>query len=280
VAAPSREDARDARPRERGQPADLTRGLRLPRGEARERVDGRKRSHTLNGKEVRLLATVGSFRVVPVQDLRPNHDASDTRHAGCRHLLEQGLLTTASITDATGSRHVAALTEEGRSLLESHRERAGREAEQAFYTGIIKPRELAHDAQMYRAFRAEADRIETDGGRVTRVVLDNEIKRDYQRFLNRDQPEGTADLDHDRRVFALSHDLSVVDGHLELLDLRIEYEDADGRHCHRDVEVVTEHYSRSQRAGKSRAGFVCYRAGGSARTGGTPFDPRHMERLR
>jgi hypothetical protein len=46
----------------------------------------------------------------------------------------------------------------------------------------------------------------------------------------------------------------VIDGHLELPDLRIEYEAEDGRLEHRDVELVTEHYSRGQVSGKARAG--------------------------
>ena len=45
----------------------------------------------------------------------------------------------------------------------------------------------------------------------------------------------------------------------------------DGRLEHRDLELVTEHYSRSQMAGKRQAGFHLYRAGGEGRrTGGTP----------
>ena len=50
------------------------------------------------------------------------------------------------------------------------------------------------------------------------------------------------------------------------------------------VELVTEHYSRSQLAGKAKAGFVTYRSGGrptggEARTGGTPYDPHYLEWL-
>ena len=41
-----------------------------------------------------------------------------------------------------------------------------------------------------------------------------------------------------------------------LPDLRIEYETPDGRLEHRDLELVTEHYSRGQLAGKTRAGFA------------------------
>ena len=59
-----------------------------------------------------------------------------------------------------------------------------------------------------------------------------------------------------------------------------------GASSHRDVELVTEHYSRGQLAGKAQAGFALYRAAGAglrgaaaARTGGTPLDPHHLERL-
>jgi hypothetical protein len=150
----------------------------------------------------------------------------------------------------------------------------------------VKPRELAHDSQIYRLYQAEADRIDAEGGRVLRVVLDYELKRDYQTFLNRPDRPADATVDDDMAVFASATGLPVVDGHLELPDLRLEYEAADGRVTYRDVELVTEHYSRSQLAGKSAAGFALYRAAGagrargeSTRRGGTPFDPHHLERL-
>ena len=52
-----------------------------------------------------------------------------------------------------------------------------------------------------------------------------------------------------------------------------------------NVELVTEHYSRGQLAGKAKAGFAMYRAaggrrGGSSRHGGTPLDPHNLEWLR
>src|SRR4029453_1522319 len=74
--------------------------------------------------------------------------------------------------------------------------------------------------------------------------------------------------------------LPVIDGHLALPDLRIEYETSAGRIEYRDVELETEHYSRGQLAGKARAGFVRYRAGSNGCSrGGTPFDLRHLERV-
>jgi len=189
------------------------------------------------------------------------------------------LITTETLADIAGSQRIVSLTSEGKAVLEAHRG-PGDGPEQAFYAGVVKPRELAHDALVFRAFKAEEARIDAQGGRVTRVVLDYELKREYQRFLNRDDRPDDATLESDRRAFAEAHDLHIVRGHLELPDLRIEHETEDGRLEHRDIEIVTEHYSRGQISGKMGAGFACYRLSGShTRTGGTPFDPRHLTRL-
>ena len=76
------------------------------------------------------------------------------------------------------------LTERGRELLESTSSRPTGRSAQAFYAGIVKPRELAHDAQLYRAYLRAAERLKEKGSMVKRVVLDYELKRDYQRFLH------------------------------------------------------------------------------------------------
>ena len=215
-------------------------------------------------------------------DFSDERVGQDARHGAWRHLSEQGLLTRETLTDRDGAHHVVALTREGKALLDAHATDALGGRRQEYYADIVKPRELRHDAQLYRVYLEEADRIERDGGRSTRVVLDYELKRDYQRFLNRDDAsDDPRDIRQDRAAFAEAHGLPVIDGHLELPDLRIEYETADGRLEYRDVELETEHYSRGQLAGKARAGFVRYRAGSSGRrrAGGTPFDPRHLERV-
>ena len=74
----------------------------------------------------------------------------------------------------------------------------------------MKPRELRHDAQLYRVYKEEAARIEREGGHVTRILLDYELKRDYQQFLNRPDRRHDADVDADRFAFAAAHDLHVI----------------------------------------------------------------------
>jgi hypothetical protein len=50
-------------------------------------------------------------------------------------------------------------------------------------------------------------------------------------------------------------------------DLRIEYQEADGRWDHDDIEVTTEHYRGAHGASVARSGFSCY-SGSSLRIGG------------
>lgn len=242
----------------------------------------RGHEYRLRASEARVLATVGAFRVVRAQDLQPMRSSRDVWNGDLRSLSEQGLVQTRTVTVNRQSVAVVVLTPTGKDILDAHqRPDAGRA--QMFHAGLVKPREIAHDSQVYRLYQAEADRIEADGGRVSRVVLDYELKRDYQTFLNRPDRPADADREDDLEAFAAASGLPIVDGHLELPDLRIEYETTDGRLEYRDVELVTEHYSRGQLAGKAKAGFSMYRAvgarGSNGRTGGTPFDPHHLERL-
>ena len=181
------------------------------------------------------------------------------------------------------------LTKAGRDLLEAHRLERGREPRQVFYAGLRKPRELAHDSQVYRAYtRAEA-RLREDGGRVRRVVLDYELKREYQRFLQernrgREDSDGRPDREaHEICAWAREHELPYFDDSVHFPDARIEYEDRDGRLRHEDIEVVTGHYRGAHAAATARSGFTCYRSGlgGSGGRGGRgrPLNPRLAETL-
>ena len=280
ASTPERADV--ARPSPEPRAVTMPDRVTLRPGSTREPVVHRGHTYQLRDSDVRMLATVGTFRVVraaEVQAMRSSHNAW-TGDLG--NLREQGLVDVKRVTINRESTAVVVLTRDGKSLLDAHRDRSAESRPQAFHAGLVKPRELAHDAQLFRLFQAEASRIEAEGGRIDRVVLDYELKRDYQTFLNR--PDRDDELD-DVATFADAHALPVIDGHLELPDLRIEYQTQDGELQHRDVELVTEHYSRSQLAGKSRAGFSLYRAAGvrvrsgAARAGGTPFDPHHLEFL-
>src|SRR5688572_3858740 len=110
-------------PRER-EPLDardvFTRDLELPRGPERERVWARDSDVRLRGSEVRTLATVGAFRVVPAGDLRDGqHRPLDPHRGDLRHLRDQGLVET--IPAIGDDRALVVLTERGRDVLERNR---------------------------------------------------------------------------------------------------------------------------------------------------------------
>jgi hypothetical protein len=259
--------------------------LGLPRGDRREPVSHGDKTYELRESEVRLLATVGTFRNVAAHDLDGTRGGRDVWHGDLQRLVEQGLVERTTATVNRQPTAIVTLTREGRDLLDAHQRADGERARQTYYAGVVKTRELGHDAQLYRLFQAEAGKIESAGGRVERVVIDHELKREYQRFLNRAEREEGSE-GQDLQTFADAWGLPVIDGHLELPDLRIEYETEDGRQAYRDAELLTEHYSRGQLAGKARSGFSLYRAagsrglrGGSSRGGGTPIDPHNLEWL-
>lgn len=271
-----------ARDREPADPRDaFMRDLELPRAHDRERVHDRDREYTLRESESRTLSIVGAFRVVSSRDLSDHHDRhADPRSGDLRHLREQGLVRTIPID---GSKDVAVvLTDRGKHLLESHRHDRDRADRQEFYADLRKPREMEHDAQIYGAYLREAERLEERGARIERVVLDYELKRDYQQWLHeRDRGYAGADRRPDRNEdeiqdWAYEHDLSYFDGHVHFPDLRIEYEDIDGRHDHRDVEILTVHYRGGRASAAARSGFSCH-GGSSARAGGRSADPHLAE---
>jgi hypothetical protein len=160
---------------------------------------------------------------------------------------------------------------------------------QRFYAGFARRPEITHDAHFHRAYERAAHEIRQRGGQVRRVVLDYELKREYQRFLqerNRQKrdsdgrPDRTAD---EVREWALAHRLPYEDEHVQFPDVRIEYEDRDGRRDIDDLEIVTPHYRGAHAAAKGRSGFRQYRSGGlrvGGRSGrGRPFDPRVAEEI-
>jgi hypothetical protein len=263
----------DDRERHRDGPSRdvFERHVDLPRGPERQVVHDGRREYTLRGSETRTLATVGAFRVVSSRDLLDARGtAADPRAGDLRHLREQGLIETVRIP---GTRdHAIGLTGAGARLLEAHRTRES-DRPQAFHAGIKRPRELEHDIHVYRAYEHAARDIEDRGGRVGRVVLDHELKRDYQRWRN-DRDRHRDDEDHGERTaaevgeWAREHDLPYFDEQVHFPDARIEYQEPDDpRWRYLDLEIETPHYRGAHAASVAQSGFSRY-AVGSISVGG------------
>jgi DNA-binding MarR family transcriptional regulator len=212
--------------------------------------------------------------------------SGDLRHGDLERLRAADLIRAVAPFDRDEDRRttLVTLTERGRELLEAHRA-PHHEPRQAFYAGDVRPRELSHDAQLHAAYVRAAERLLESDARIQRVVLDHELKREYQQFLHeRDRDHSDADGRPDRdpreiEEWAHDHDLPFFDGHVHFPDLRLEYELPDGRREVENVEVTTLHYRGAHAAAKARAGFTRYRAAGgrvggrTGRRGGRPFDP-------
>jgi DNA-binding MarR family transcriptional regulator len=272
---------------DRGPRDVFTRDLDLPRGGERRPVRERNRTYEIDGTESRMLGTIGAFRVVSESDLR---DGSSNPRQNVRHLENEGLIRRSPLTSDD---RAVTLTDRGRDLLEANRSERpdhNHEPRQTFYAGIKKPRELTHDAKVYRAYQRVDERLRSHGGQVRRVVLDYELKRDYQRFLHaRNRGKKDCDGRPDREPeeiarWAREHELPYDDGHVRFPDARIEYEDRDGRSWHEDIEVVTSHYRGAHAGGAAKSGFTCYiviggMVGGRGGGGGRTAHPRIVEEL-
>lgn len=263
--------------RERGDldPRDgLMRDLDLPRGEERELVVDRDRVYELNGEDSRTLAAVGAFRVVPEHDLDADHDTLE-------QLRDEGLVETVDLGD---NEQGLTLTREGRDLLDSHSLDRDDEPSQAYYAGVSRGRGLDHDSHLYSTYRQEEARLRDEHGglEVRRVVLEQDLKREYQEFLqehNRGRADSDGRPDRDEREireWARDHDLPYFDGQVHFPDYRIEYE-VDGRELHQDVELFTPHYRGAHAAGHSKAGFQVYVVGSRGGGGRSMPRPRGVE---
>lgn len=275
-----RDREEDGRERDRDPRDVFLHDLDLPRRLERELVqDERERTYEINGEDSRTLATVGAFRVVSERDLRdPREESLEPRwDADLRHLRDEGLIRTVPLD---GNERALVLTERARSLIDAHRRDRDDERRQEYHSGVNRPRELKHDAQLYRAYLRAEERLREQGADIRRVVLEQELKREYQEWLqehNRGRSDSDGRPDRDAREiegWANEHELPYFDESVHFPDFRIEYE-LDGLDRHEDVEVVTEHYRGAHAASRTRAGFTCYGSGG--RTGGRAFDRRVAE---
>jgi hypothetical protein len=263
------------RDRDEHDPRDsLMHNLDLPRGEERELVVDRDRVYELNVEDGRTLAAVGTFRVVPEQDL-------DTEHDTLRHLRDDGLVET---VDLGGGERGLTLTKEGRDLLGSQSLERDGGTQQAFHAGVSRPREIDHDSSLCATYRQEETRLRDEHPHleIRRVILEQDLKREYQEFLQdhnrkRSDSDGRPDrTDDEIRDWAREHDLPYFDGQVHFPDYRIEYE-VDGREHHEDVELFTSHYRGAHAASRGKTGFRIYVVGSRGTGGRSRPHPRIME---
>ena len=191
-------------------------------------------SYNLSESEIRTIIELGRFRIISRHDLA-QHGYGGNREQADRDLeslLRQRFVRRGVFEGPeASSRELLTLTKTGRELIRTN---GLASRDQAVYEGFARPREANHDADLYRLYQKEAARIEGEGGRNLRVILEYELKENIRRDVAR---LGAAA----QREIASWHGLRVVGNKIPVPDLRIEYETQDGELARVDLELGTEH---------------------------------------
>ncbi len=215
----------------------------------------RGRNYHLNSNQAAILRDVGAFRTITAESLRRHLYQGDAERfkKDLSNLTDQRLVTVQP--DSKGSDRYISLTRSGKGVTESH---LRSNSNQAVYSGIVKKRELRHDAAIYDVYQKEAQKISKSGGTPKRVVLDFELKKNVNRKLSKIQNLPRAERERQRKEIADAHELKIVNGKIQVPDVRVEYESRDQEQCKVDLECVTGHYKARQIAAKAAAGFKLY----------------------
>jgi hypothetical protein len=255
---PSREQGQGSEPQEDGRltPSGAPEPTQPRSAEPRQAFSVRGRIYRLRPSEIQTLSEIGKFRAVGISDLREfaYHGERVRAKVDVKNLIRQGLLSTRKIPHPeTSPRRLLTLTKHGHRLLLATKRVP---TNQAIHHGFAKPREAHHDADLYRMYHTAARKIQRQGGRNLRVILDYELKKRVYHDIAKlgSDPESPTR----KKEIAEKHGLQLVRGKIPLPDLRIEYQTRDGEMTRVDLELATEHYRSRNLAEKVRAGFSIY----------------------
>jgi hypothetical protein len=147
--------------------------------EPRKQYEHRGRAYMLRSSEIQAMTDIGKFRAVAAKDLEGFVYRGDRRHieADLSNLHKQRLILE---REETSYRRLLALTKEGYRLLVATK---STQKEQVLYHGFTKPREAHYDADLYRLYQKDLERIAREEGKNIRVILDSEFKRNLYRDL-------------------------------------------------------------------------------------------------
>jgi hypothetical protein len=228
---------------------------RSPTHDGRDTYHHAGRNYHLNSNQAAVLRDVGAFRTITAESLRRHLYPTDAERfkKDLTNLTDQRLVSVQA--GSNGKERYVSLTKEGKGVTES---RLRSNSNQSVYSGIVKKRELRHDAAIYDVYQKEARKISESGGSPRRVVLDFELKKNVNRQLAKIQYLSPAERERQRKEIAEAHELKIVNGKIQIPDVRIEYETREQEQCKVDLECVTGHYKARQIAAKAAAGFKLY----------------------
>ena len=256
-------DAREDRDRDEraGHRREYTARAQQP--DARDRT---RRTRTERTRDA--VADVGLYRAVSYTDLSEKHFDGHpyTTRRMVTHMTRAGLIEEHEATGPGGNTFkVLTATERGKDAAHRAAVDAGLDPEQRTWSGIVKPAELSHDTAVYRAALDERARIEAEGGRVTRVRIDAELKAVVATATEKARAEGgDRAADDAKRAAASELGLPMHDDRVLYPDAQLDIEDRDGMSGRVHVEIASDHYHAAAIAAKAGAGFAMHGSSRSA----------------
>jgi hypothetical protein len=232
--------------------------------ERRTQHQDRVRTYSLRSSEMETMADIGRFRTVDVQDLARFAYRGDQAHMrqDLENLRAQGLLEEKTVFHAHKSaRKLVTLTGEGYRIV---RNASVLREEQRLYHGFVKPRELDHDADLYKVYQKAANEVRQKGGRPVRVRLDFELKQEINRGKEAARKFSREERAMLLRAVAEKNGLRAEGTSIHLPDIQIEYETRDGRIERENLELLSQNYREESMRTKASAGFKIYVRAGEA----------------
>lgn len=204
------------------------------------------------------MADIGRFRAVDAKDLAQFAYQGDEARMkyDLERLRAQGLVEEKTFFRAHKSaRKMVTLTERGHRIA---KKASGLPKEQRIYHGIVKPRELDHDADLYKVYQKAVEKIQEKGGKPLRVRLDFELKESINR-----EKEAAGHLPEEMRrrwlqAVAEEHGLTMDGTTIHLPDVQVEYQTPNGRIERENLELLSRNYREDGIRGKAAAGFKIY----------------------
>ena len=238
---------------------------RIERGERARQKDPERERISFDERKRQAVTDVATYRVVSVRDLVDERFGGNAFAArkGIDALKRKGLLKEDTVSLKSG-KTFKVLTATDKGLQQARDHSPG--SKQRYFSGLVKPRELRHDAAVYRAARNEIAELERNGAKVKRIRLDHELKSQVAKATERARAKGGREAAQKAKIEAAEALHLPVDQQekVHYPDAQIEYEDARGDTGRVNVEVASSEYRNKDIQPKAAAGFALHANGRAA----------------
>ena len=235
-------------------------------GHRRELGRTREKGPDMTERVHACLQEVGLYRCASHRHLVDTHFDGNRFAAakGLERLIRSGAMQEHQARGPNGGHFtIYTLTRSGAALAQRLAVKRGLDPQQRAWSGMVKPREAAHDADVAKACRKEIEALAGRGARLHRILIDAELKSILAQRSERARAEkGKEEADRARRQAAGELHLPVDDqGHVQIPDAQLQFFNQAGNLGRVNVEVASDHYREASVKAKSGAGFSMHGSG-------------------